>query len=63
MAPDHAEVGAKEAEFKITSFFKLPKAGRREIIWHLQRRYQSSAVVASREALKAEAAARLARLR
>ena len=54
---------AKKAEFEITSFFKLPKAERWEIIRHLQRRYQDDVAVASREALKAEAAARLARLR
>jgi hypothetical protein len=34
-----------------------------EIIRHLQRRYQDDVAVASREALKAKATARLARLR
>jgi hypothetical protein len=63
MALNQADVDAKEAEFKFTSFFELPKAERWEIIRHLQNRYQSSVAVASREALKAEAAARLARPR
>jgi hypothetical protein len=56
-------MNAKEAEFGIMSNIKLPEAERWEIIRHLQRRYQDGAVVASREALKAEVAAQLARLR
>ena len=63
MALGQVDVNAKEAEFEITSFFKLPDAERWEIIRHLQRRYQDDVAVASREALKAEAAARLAQPR
>jgi hypothetical protein len=63
MAFGQVDVDAKEAEFEITSFLKFSKAERWEIIRHLQRRYQDDVAVASREALKAEAAARLARLR
>jgi|AntAceMinimDraft_1070359.scaffolds.fasta_scaffold121703_1 hypothetical protein len=58
-----ADGNAREVELAYTSFFKLHKAGRLEIIRHLQRRYQGDVVVASREAFKAEAAAWLARLR
>ena len=57
------DVDAKEAELEITIFVKLPKAARWEIARHLQRRYLDGVAVASREAFKAEAAARLARLR
>ena len=32
---DQVDVDAKEAGFEITSFYKLPKAGRWEIIRHL----------------------------
>jgi hypothetical protein len=63
MALDQADVDAKVADFQITSFFMLPKAERWKIIRHLQRCYQDGVVIASREALKAKAAARLARLR
>jgi hypothetical protein len=63
MAFDKVDVGAMEAEFEITSLFKPFKAGRSGIIRYLQRRYQDDAAVASREAPKAEASARLARLR
>jgi hypothetical protein len=62
-ALDQVDVDAKKTEFEITSFFKLPKAKRWEIIRRFQRRYRGDVVVASREALKAEAAARTARLR
>jgi hypothetical protein len=63
MVLDPADVNTKAAELEITSFFKLPKKERWEIIRHLQRRYQDDVVEASRGALKAEAAARLTRLR
>jgi hypothetical protein len=62
MALSQVDEDAKEAEFEITSF-KLPKAESLNINRHLQRRYQDGVFVASRVALKAEAAARLARLR
>jgi hypothetical protein len=35
MALDQVDVDAKEVEFEITSFFKLPKAERWNIIQHL----------------------------
>ena len=63
MTVDPADVDTKAAELEIKSFFKLPKKERWEIIRHLQLRYQEDVVEASRGALKAEAAARLARLR
>jgi hypothetical protein len=37
MSLGHVDVGAKEAEFKNMSFFKLPKAERLEVIRYLQR--------------------------
>jgi hypothetical protein len=57
------DVDAKEADIDITSFFKPPKAWLWEVIRHRQRHYRDGVVAASREALKVEAAARLARLR
>jgi hypothetical protein len=51
MALGQVDMDAKEAEFEIASFFKLPKAERWEIIRHLQRYYQDGAAVASREAV------------
>ena len=62
-AMDEAEVDAKVDEFRVTSFFNLPKEERWVIIRDLQKRYQKGIVGASRDALKAEAGARLARLR
>ena len=63
MVLGQADVHAKEVEFEITSFLRLPKTDRWEIIRHLQRRYQDGVVVPSREALKAEVTAWLSRLR
>ena len=60
---DKAEVDAKVEEFELTSFFSIPKKERWVVIRDLQRRYQKDIVEASRGALKAEGAARLARLR
>jgi hypothetical protein len=51
MALGQVDMDAKMAEFEITSFFKVPKAGRLEINWHLQRCYQDGDAVASREAV------------
>jgi len=62
-AVDEAEVDAKVDEFRVMSFFNLPKEERWAIIRDLQKRYQQDIVGASRDALKAEAGARLARLR
>ena len=63
MAVDGAEVDAKVEEFLVTSFFSLPKEERWAIIQSLQRNYQTDIVEANRDSLKAEARARLARLR
>jgi hypothetical protein len=64
MALDQVNVDAKEAEFEITRFLRLPKAKRWEVIRYLKRRYyQDDVAVASLEALEAEAAARLERQR
>jgi hypothetical protein len=42
MALGQVDVDANEAEFEITSFFKLPKAERWKIIRHCQRRAKTA---------------------
>ena len=61
-AVDEEEVDAKVEEFRVTSFFCLPKEERWRIIKSLQKGYQDDIVKANRGALKAEASARLERL-
>ena len=51
IAFDPACVDANAAKLEITSFFKLPKKERWEIMQHPQRRYQDDVVEASRGAL------------
>jgi hypothetical protein len=43
--PSSSGMALERAEFEITTFFKLPKAGRSEIIRRLQRRYQGEVAV------------------
>ena len=61
-AVDEEEVDAKVEEFRVTSFFCLPKEERWRIIKSLQKGYQDDVITANRGALKAEASARLERL-
>jgi hypothetical protein len=64
MALGQVDVDAKETEFEITRFLKLPKSKRWDVMRYLKRRYYRGGVaVASLDALEAESAARLPRQR